>query len=150
MVRSDGLRIWQGEHDGYRRLSDPVRHTRIVMALGDDRWLVVDKLAAAQVHCYDLQWLLADLPYKVVERQDGFEIKLDVGGKSLRMVLRLEWKRDFSVVRGAEDSTRGWRSRYYGEKHPALSVMLSTRAANATLLDVGCARGEWGSVTGRD
>ncbi len=46
----DGLHIWQGEHDGYRRLGDPVKHSRSVIELGSDRWLVVDRLTAAQVH----------------------------------------------------------------------------------------------------
>jgi hypothetical protein len=38
----------------------------------------------------------------------------------------LEGMGNFSVVRGDENSTRGWRSRYYGQKEPALSVMLET------------------------
>ena len=38
----------------------------------------------------------------------------------------LEGNGKFSIVRGAENSTRGWRSRYYGDKEPALSVMLET------------------------
>ena len=33
---------------------------------------------------------------------------------------------NFSILRGAENSTRGWRSRYYGQKEPAISVMLET------------------------
>jgi hypothetical protein len=31
-----------------------------------------------------------------------------------------------SIVRGDENSTRGWRSRYYGQKEPTISVMLET------------------------
>jgi hypothetical protein len=33
---------------------------------------------------------------------------------------------NFSVVRADPNSTRGWRSQYYGEKAPAISVMLET------------------------
>jgi hypothetical protein len=32
----------------------------------------------------------------------------------------------FSVVRSDPNSTRGWRSQYYGDKEPAISVMLET------------------------
>jgi len=33
---------------------------------------------------------------------------------------------NFSLVRADVDSTRGWRSRYYGHKEPAISVILET------------------------
>ncbi len=128
----NGQWLWQGEHDGYLRLNDPVKHVRSVLSLGGDRWLVVDKLSAAQPHEFGLQWLLADLPYKVVENPDGYEVKLDVHGKTLRMIFGLNGSREFSVVRGDADSTRGWQSSYYGETHPALSVMLTAKTANST------------------
>jgi len=32
----------------------------------------------------------------------------------------------FSVVRADPQSTRGWRSKYYGQKEPAISAMLET------------------------
>jgi asparagine synthase (glutamine-hydrolysing) len=145
----DGLRIWQGEHEGYRRLSDPVKHVRSVIELGNDRWLVMDRLNALQVHCYDLQWLLADLPYQVLETTDGYEIKLDVGGKSLRMILGVNGSGDFSIVRGNGESIRGWRSIYYGEKHPAVSVMLSTKTANAVFWTLFVPEGS-GDVTNEE
>jgi hypothetical protein len=44
----------------------------------------------------------------------------------------LEGDAAFSTVRGDPASTRGWRSRYYGQKEPALSAMLETERADAT------------------
>ena len=44
----------------------------------------------------------------------------------------LEGDAAFSTVRGDPNSTRGWRSRYYGQKEPALSAMLETERADAT------------------
>jgi hypothetical protein len=38
----------------------------------------------------------------------------------------------FSIVRADPKSTRGWRSRYYGEKEPAISVMLETDQPHAS------------------
>jgi hypothetical protein len=38
----------------------------------------------------------------------------------------LEGNANFSVVRADPNSTRGWRSQYYGEKEPALSALLET------------------------
>jgi hypothetical protein len=76
--------------------------------------------------------VLADQPYEVVDNPDGYEVKLDVNGKALRIVIGLNLSGEFSVARGDDESTRGWQSSYYGEKHPALSVMLTAKAANTT------------------
>jgi asparagine synthase (glutamine-hydrolysing) len=113
--------IWQGEHDGYKRLSDPVSHKRAVLSLDEDRWLVVDHLTAAKPHHYTLHWLLDDLPFE----QDGQSPLLSADMTKYRMQFGLvHGNGAFSVVRGDPNSSRGWRSQYYAEKAPALSVML--------------------------
>ncbi|MEW6287964.1 MAG: heparinase II/III-family protein, partial [Chloroflexota bacterium] len=117
--------IWQGEHDGYR----PVSHKRTVMALEGDRWLVIDVLDADEPHRYALHWLLADLPFEqgedaVVLRLNERSYKVQVGTTS--------GSGKFSLVRADPNSTRGWRSRYYGHKEPALSVMLETTQPQVT------------------
>jgi hypothetical protein len=38
---------------------------------------------------------------------------------------------NFSIVRADLNSTRGWRSRYYGHKEPAISAMLETNRSQA-------------------
>ena len=126
-------KIWQGEHDGYQRLPDPVNHKRTVLSLSEDRWLVVDHLDGKQAHHYSLHWLLCDGEYGVQELAPGnFGIKLDISDSKLsdskifiQMGL-LEGIGSFSILRGDKNGTRGWRSRYYGEKEPALSAMLET------------------------
>ncbi len=126
-------KIWQGEHDGYRRLADPVTHRRTVLSLGEDRWLVVDHLAGRQAHHYSLHWLLCDGDYGVQELAPAsFGIKLDPPGRKLpdsKVFIQMglqEGTGSFSVVRGDETSTRGWRSRYYADKDFAISAMLKT------------------------
>ena len=114
---------WQGEHDGYKRLTDPVSHRRTVLSLGGDRWLVVDHLTGKQNHRYALHWLLSDLLH---EEQTNL-VLLSAGSVKYRVQVGLsEGASTFSVVRGDTKSTRGWRSLYYGAKEPALSVMLET------------------------
>ncbi len=44
----------------------------------------------------------------------------------------LEGNGDFSIVRADPNSTRGWRSRYYGHKEPAISVMLEADQPQVT------------------
>ncbi|HXF85689.1 MAG TPA: alginate lyase family protein [Anaerolineales bacterium] len=111
--------LWQGEHDGYK----PVLHKRTVKALGDDRWLVVDSLTANEPHHYALHWLLGDFPFEQQERSvllwlNGTKYKVQVGLRN--------GNGNFSLIRANPASTRGWRSRYYAHKEPALSLMLET------------------------
>ena len=127
---------WQGEHDGYYRLPDPVYQQRTVISLGADRWLVVDRLDGKQKHHYALHWLLCDGEYKVQEASKEHPAAHGIllssadsrapDSNVLVLMGLLNGKSVFSIVRGDENSRRGWRSRYYGEKEPAISAMLET------------------------
>jgi len=134
VIRHDD-KTWQGEHDGYQRLSDPVKHRRTVISLPEDRWLVIDHLTASQPHHYDLHWLLTDGEYGIQELAPGFGLWIDPsGGKLPDSIISIqmgicEGNVNFSIVRADSSSTRGWRSRYYGEKEPAISASLETDQA---------------------
>ena len=130
---------WQGEHDGYKRLDDPVNHKRSVLSLGEDRWLVVDSLTANRSHHYSLHWLLADENYGVQELVPGYGLWIEAKGAisllvNSKVIVRmglLNGTGTFSVVRTDPSSTRGWRSQYYGEKEPAISMMLEAKQSHA-------------------
>ena len=118
-------KLWQGEHDGYR----PVTHKRTVMMLEDDRWLVIDNLVANEPHKYKLHWLLNDYPFE----QIGNSVSLSLNGMKYKVqVGMIEGNGNFSLVRGDPNSTRGWCSRYYGHKEPAISVMLEAHQPQVT------------------
>lgn len=117
--------IWQGEHDGYK----PVSHKRSVMALEGDRWLVIDTLDADQPHRYALHWLLEDLPFE----QQGNEVVLRLNEMAYKLQVGMtNGGGRFSIVRADAHSTRGWRSKYYGHKEPAISVMLEAHQPQVT------------------
>ena len=117
-------KLWQGEHDGYK----PVTHKRTVMALDGDRWLVIDHLVANQPHHYALHWLLNDVPFE--ENKNSIYLKYESSEYKFQTGL-LSGEENFSVVRADVNSTRGWRSRYYGHKEPAISATLETDQAHA-------------------
>ncbi|HSA99763.1 MAG TPA: alginate lyase family protein, partial [Anaerolineales bacterium] len=75
VLRHDA-KAWQGEHAGYKRLTDPVNHKRTVLSLGEDRWLVVDHLHGKQAHHYSLHWLLCDSDYGVQKLASAYELWL--------------------------------------------------------------------------
>jgi len=131
-------KYWQGEHDGYTHLFDPVTHKRTVLMLDDDRWLVVDHLNGKQLHHYALHWLFCDGEFGVQQLaaahglwlapiSDGTHRAGEPSEYRVNIQMGLvEGSGNFSVVRADPQSTRGWRSKYYGQKEPAISAMLET------------------------
>jgi asparagine synthase (glutamine-hydrolysing) len=120
--------LWLGEQDGYLRLSDPVRQRRAVLVLAGERWLVLDLLRGLRPHRFRLHWLLADLPHQPLER--GLLVTLP--DRPLLVQLgSLQEQGEYSLVRADPDSPRGWRSRTYGQREPALSLSLELTAPAA-------------------
>ena len=128
---------WQGEHDGYTHLPDPVTHKRTVLMLDDDRWLVVDHLNGKQPHHYALHWLFCDGEFGVQQLAAAHKVLLKYSDSAHRaselsesrvniQMGLVEGSGNFSVVCADPQSTRGWRSKYYGQKEPAISTMLET------------------------
>lgn len=109
--------LWQGEHDGYK----PVRHKRTVMALEGDRWLVIDDLEANEPHHYTLYWLLDDVPF--TQNKNSLHLKYEAGTYKIETGLS-NGEGKLSIIRADPNSTRGWRSRYYGHKESAISLLL--------------------------
>ena len=116
--------LWQGEHDGYK----PVRHKRTVMALEGDRWWVIDVMTANEPHHYSLHWLLNAAPFK--EYKNSIHLKYESSTYKVQTGLS-EGEGALSIVRADPNSTRGWRSRYYGHKEPAISLLLEANQSKA-------------------
>jgi hypothetical protein len=119
------LAYFEGAHDGYRRLAQPVTHRRAVLKADEDIWIIVDDLTGQGEHKIRLHWLLADFPLVVNVEQR--HVTLDTGqdsyGLSLRACVPDSAPSGFDVVRGTETSSpRGWRSTSYGVRQPAVSV----------------------------
>ena len=116
--------LWQGEHGGYK----PVPHTRTVMILEGDRWLVIDDLVAAEHHKYSLHWLFNDAPF--TENKNAIHLNYESRTYKVQTGL-LNGEGKFTILRADPISTRGWRSRYYGHKEPAISLLLEAHQSNA-------------------
>ncbi|MEN3334562.1 MAG: hypothetical protein V7641_3927 [Blastocatellia bacterium] len=129
------LVYWQGEHDGYHRLKSPVTHRRAVLRAGDECWLVVDELLSESDHDYRLHWLFADLPFEWDEAQQRLTLHAAAGAYAARL-LDLSGAGRCTIARADQRSARGWRSAYYYDREPALSVDLKRRAATARLVTV--------------
>lgn len=112
------------EHDGYRRLSDPVTHRRAIIRLGGEAWAVVDDLVGSARHELRLHWLLADLPY-VLEGERLLRLEADAGEYCVDIHGAVD---ELDVVRGGETTgTRGFVSEFYADRSPCVSVAATTR-----------------------
>ncbi len=123
-VLQHGDNFWVGEQDGYK----PVTHKRTVMSLDGDRWLVIDHLDSNEPHQYILHWLLNDVPF--TENKNSIHLKYESSVYKVQMGL-LGGEAKFSTVRADANSTRGWRSRYYGKKEPAISLLFEVNQSKA-------------------
>ena len=121
---------WQGQHDGYRRLKAATTHCRAIMRIGDEVWLVLDDLSSPQAHQYRLHWLLMDAPY---EWQETNRLLLTTRAGPYTVSLgEMQHLPSITLVRADEHTTRGWRSPYYNDREPALSLDCTVTGSHAT------------------
>jgi hypothetical protein len=132
---ADGpLAHWEGEHDGYQHLSHPVCIRRGIRQVGDEAWLIQDRLESDGEHTYRLQWLLPDLPYRWEEESGQLELNTPAG--NYYVTLHAAGKPVYTLVRADAHSPRGWQSPYYFSQEPALSLDCTVRAKSATFWTV--------------
>lgn len=137
LVRSPSraLAYWEGVHNGYNRLPAPVTHRRGLLRLGGDNWVVVDKLQSTSAHDYRLHWLLADLPY--AWDTESCRLMLDTSDGPYHVVTgSTGCGVSATVIRADPQSPRGWSSRHYLSKEPALSLAVYTRVPSAIMWTV--------------
>ena len=120
------LESFQGQHDGYLRLDAPALHRRAVLRAGDDVWIVVDDLLGQGTNAVACHWLLAEGEHTIDESANRVCLKLPVGDLQLHWdVTNIEQTRVDITCGDESKAPRGWRSRYYGAREPALSFQLA-------------------------
>jgi Heparinase II/III-like protein/Heparinase II/III N-terminus len=120
------------EHDGYRRLPDPVLHRREwVYESAARRLIVTDEIHCSTTHEIEMFWHFA--PACVVELDAGAVTAARDG-----VALTLSWPASFSahLVRGIEEPPQGWVSERFDTKVPA-----------DTLVVAGTASSDWRGLT---
>jgi hypothetical protein len=112
---------FEGAHDGYERLPQPVSHTRSLLFLKDRYWIMRDHLSAQGAHQYDLRFhFSADAsPFADDEGRTG--------------AVRERWSEKsgleiFAFGDGVWTAGEGWVSSCYGERTPAPVYSFSATA----------------------
>ncbi|HKP84683.1 MAG TPA: alginate lyase family protein, partial [Blastocatellia bacterium] len=122
------LERFEGRHNGYERLSAPVTHRRAILRAGDDVWLVADDLLGEGSHEVMCQWLLAAGEHVFDEQLGRLRLSLPVGDAHVYWNAAKLGDARVDLSCGDEsEAPRGWRSRYYGAREPALSFRVAGR-----------------------
>jgi uncharacterized heparinase superfamily protein len=108
------------EHDGYRRLKDPVMHRRSLELDPTTRRLtIVDEIGAGAKHRVAIYFHLSELCCASVHSQNKVCISLPEGKVTLTLDPRLK----LTLCKGSEDPKCGWVSKGYHRKVPAPTVV---------------------------
>jgi len=121
---SESHDFFDGEHDGYRRLQEPVVHRRRILYVKPDYWVIVDDLLGCGTHLGELHFQFA--PGKTwLENASQAIAQRPWGNLEIR---QLSEGCESSIVTGQEQPVRGWISEGYGHRRPAASLRLAKRA----------------------
>lgn len=121
--------IVSGEHDGYIRLGDPVKHIRTIEMDGETGAVsVTDEIRANGTHAVRIFFHVAE---DCVVCQDGVSrIRIRAGHSTV--VLDVDSALAVTFVKGNEAPIGGWVSRGYHRKCPATTIILSGKASGCT------------------
>ena len=99
---------------------------------------MVDKVVTSGAHQWEVNWLFPDVPYTMLSDagiENGLTLEMSAGGYKARWFTQHSDLR-VDLVRADPLTTRGWCSRYYLKKEPALSLRLSGRSGSGMIFTV--------------
>jgi hypothetical protein len=123
---TEAFEIAEGEHDGYTRLADPVRHRRRVMWIKPWYWVVVDDLSGAADHAVELRFQFAPMEVTVTPALWARARGARGHGLLVRPFSTARLRAD--VLLGEPDPIQGWIAPDYGLRRPAPALVYSTTA----------------------
>jgi uncharacterized heparinase superfamily protein len=140
------LEIWEpseaggrlvASHDGYKRLDDPVIHTREIVLQADKHLLMVkDRLNCTGNHSVKLHFHLSE--YAEVTAQDSRKLTVSMDNGTN---VSFEFGGDVSVEllrgdpQGHDEPGPGWLSRGYHRKQPNTCIVVTGAISGTTTLE---------------
>lgn len=117
------------EHDGYRRLEDPVIHRRSLELNPDTgRITIQDDLTAAGSHSLAIVFHCSEQCR--VQRTDSHT--LSIAGPQFTLAMELDERLDVAVITGSRHPIRGWTSRGYHRKAKAATIVAKGRITGSS------------------
>lgn len=120
---------FEGEHDGYRRLPDPVTHRRrIAFDAPTNTFRVEDTLICTGAHQADICWHFSEHCSVALNGNS-----LEAAAGCVRLTLEMEAPlAPPGLMRGQEDPTAGWLSRSFDAKVPIFTAVWSLPVRGST------------------
>jgi hypothetical protein len=128
-ISRDRFDFVKGKHDGYARLLDPVEHSRSILFLKDDYWIIRDQVKSSGKRSAELWFHFDSDATPLIEAFDGSTLALcehngNTGVKIFAFADNGQWRK--------ED---GWVSHCYGDKERAqLHVFSATIEGEAEIV----------------
>jgi hypothetical protein len=128
--------VFEGWHDGYQRLSDPVRHTRrIVLNKASRMILIEDRLSMRGTHLIELNFHLSD---QCTVRSLGRSYAITCGRKTIVLGLPASHGDGAAaselIYCGNAEVPSGWISRQFDSKVPAPTIRWCERIHGSVVL----------------
>jgi heparinase II/III-like protein len=112
---------FEGRHDGYRGLADPVLHRRRIVVEKRERRIVVDDVIEARAGHRVEAFFHCSEACAVEPVAGGFALRR--GGRSVTLLFPGAGASDTRVLRASLDPIGGWVSRRFDEKAPATTIV---------------------------
>jgi hypothetical protein len=114
------VQVFEGEHDGYMRLPDPVLHRRCIQFdRTEERLIVADVLQCRASHAVELHWHLSEA---CSVEHDGRGCTVRTPRATLELTSPPGFELD--ILRASESPISGWISRTFDAKSPINTVRL--------------------------
>ena len=111
-IETGGCLFLQADHDGYMRLKEPVRHSRIIFNFDETNLVIKDTFLGKGIHTFELNYHAH--PDSEITSEDNAWWKIDNNGAVI--YIRLLGKNNFTFIKGRTDPIFGWYSPAYGIK----------------------------------
>jgi len=123
--------LFEGHHDGYTRLQDPVTHRRRVTLNKAERIITIDDyIACAAQHAVERYWHFAE---HCELELDGSTVAAKHGGLSVTLTCGAPTP-DTGIWHGADSPPHGWVSRRFGSKQRCPTVVWRNTVDGDTVL----------------
>lgn len=135
-VEAEDLALFEGEHDGYRRLDDPVMHRRSIRLTKSPASVeIVDAIECADSHFVEQFWHFAE---DVRVSVDGRRATAEVASGKICLDFD-ENMTEIIVERGNESIPAGWISRRFDVKVPTTTIVCRRNVAGNAKVVTGIA-----------
>ena len=123
---------FEGWHDGYMRLEDPVKHRRLIELDKRARRIVIeDSLEMGEEHEVELFFHCSER-CSVAPCENGYLLTQE--GIALRLELPQAAQASSQIYRGSLAPVLGWISRSFDSRQPAPTIVWRARLAGRTVL----------------